>query len=78
MAAIEKYVSTDDQEYIWRILTKGCPEKSVSEEPARNKKTFIYRGNNPSIKAHWKVVEKTLNKEEQNHHIKPFPHWMCQ
>ena len=36
MADIELYVSLDDIEHIWLILTKGCPEKSIQEEPANN------------------------------------------
>ena len=35
------------------------------------------RGNNPSIKAHWKAVKKTLNKEERSHRIMPFERWTC-
>ena len=37
----------------------------------------MWQGNNPSIKAPWKAVRKTLNKEERNHHIIPFEQWMC-
>ena len=77
MAAIDERVSPSDRDHIWRILTKGCPANLVWEEEAENKETFLRRGNNPSIKAHWKAVKKTLNKEERNHHIMPFERWMC-
>ena len=77
MATIDEHVSASDQDHIWRILTKGCPNKLVWEEEAKNKETFVRRGNNPSIRAHWKAVKKTLNKEEKNHHIMSFPRWMC-
>ena len=73
MAAINEHVSPDDKNHIWRILTRGCPANLVWEEEAKNKETFIRRGNNPTIKANWKTVTKTLNKEERNHHIMSFP-----
>ena len=77
LAAIESCVSEDDKEHIRRILMKGCTEKNVWEEPAKNEKIFIRRGNNPSVKTHCDMVKETLNKEERNHHIISSPHWMC-
>ena len=75
--AVEPHISQGDREHILRILTNGCLAKLVWEETAQNKETFIKRGNNPSIKAHWNEVIKVLNKEEQNHHLMVSPRWMC-
>ena len=77
IAAVEPHVSKSDKEHIFRILTTNYPTKMVWEETSQNKETFIKRGNNPSVKANWKEVEKVLNKEERNHHLMAFPGWMC-
>ena len=41
LAAIDLYVSKDDNENIRRILMKGCPKQNVWEETAKNRETFI-------------------------------------
>ncbi|KAL7523685.1 hypothetical protein ACHAXR_000287, partial [Thalassiosira sp. AJA248-18] len=77
LAAVDGHVSQEDKDDIERILTKGCPSKLNWEETAANKEIFVRRGNNSSIRENWEAVAKTLNKEERNHHIMPFPRWMC-
>lgn len=73
MEAAAGHVSISNKAQILRILTIGCPANLAWEEKASNKENFIKRGNNPSIKANWKAVAKTLNKEDRNHHIMTFP-----
>ena len=75
LTAVEDVVSEEDFEHMKRILTVGCPAEFNWEEPLTNKETFIRRGNNPLIKANIEAVNKTLNKEEQNSHLIPFPRY---
>ncbi|KAL7525720.1 hypothetical protein ACHAXR_001127, partial [Thalassiosira sp. AJA248-18] len=77
LAAVDGHASQEDKDDIERILTKGCPSKLNWEETASNKKIFVRGGNNSSIRENWEAEAKTLNKEERNHHIMPFPRWMC-
>jgi len=75
LAAVKDLVTNEDYNHIERILDFGCPANFNWEEPEENKAIFLRRGNHPSIKAHMPIVTKTLNKEERNSHVVPFPRY---
>ena len=77
LAAVDPYVSPEDRDHIERILNLQTPAEFSWEEPAQNKMDFLKRGNSPSFNAHPEVVDKALNKEERNHHLMPFPGFVC-
>lgn len=76
IAALPVDVSDEDRDHIRRIINRGVPAEFNWEEPAENKAKFIRRGNSATLKSNMQLVLKTLNKEERNHHIMPFPRWM--
>ena len=78
MGAVKDLVSESDPGHINRILILGCPAEFNWEEPAENKEFFNCRGNNPSVDKNIKIVEKTLNKEERNNHVVPFPRFLAE
>ena len=70
------HISRADRDHIARILNLQTPAEFHWEEPAPHKAAFLQRGNSPSVAQHADVVTKTLNKEERNHHLMPFPGWV--
>ena len=75
LEAVKDLISDADYEHMKRILEFGCPAEFNWDEPAENKMIFLRRGNHPSIKTHMPIVTKTLNKEERNSHVVPFPRY---
>ena len=75
--AVAPHVSAEDLGHIIRILDLQTPAEFNWEEPANNKAAFLRKGNSPSLDRHPDVVTKTLNKEERNHHLMPFPGWVA-
>ena len=72
VSAARPYISAEDCEHIYRILTKGCPLQFHWEETAENKEAYIRQGNCPSVTTHWPGVLKTLVKEVRNRHLMTF------
>jgi len=75
LAAVQDLVTEEDYNHTERILDFGCPANFNWEEPEENKAIFLRQGNHPSIKAYVPIVTKTLNKEERNSHVVPFPRY---
>ena len=71
------HVPPDDMAHMRRILTRGCPHTLDFEMQHKDKMKMIERGNQPTVEANMEVVRETMNKEERNSHIVPFPIWMC-
>mmetsp|Transcript_38437 Transcript_38437/g.92017 ORF Transcript_38437/g.92017 Transcript_38437/m.92017 type:complete len:864 (+) Transcript_38437:1-2592(+) len=69
-------ISQEDRDHIERILNLQAPAEFNWEEPAQHKAAFLRRGNSPTVAQHAATVTKTLNKEERNHHLMPFPGWV--
>ena len=69
-------ISDDDLNHIHRVLTIGCPAHFNYEESAANKEAFLRRAYHASLASSKEVVDKTLNKEERNSHIIPFPWYL--
>ena len=72
LAKAAPYVNSNILKAMKRILNLQVPSNINWEESAENKQAFIDRGNNPSIEANKKKVDKTMNKEERNSHAIPF------
>ena len=71
------HISPDDMAHMRRILTKGCPHTLDYEMKHKDKMKMIERGNQPTVQQNMEVVRETMNKEERNSHVVPFPIWMC-
>ena len=76
LSAVGHLVSPEDKQHITRILDLQVPAEFNWEEPAWHKVTLLNRGNAPGLSSHPDLA-KTLNKEERNHHLMPFPSWVC-
>ena len=76
VGAVEGLISPEDTDHIRRILDLQVPAEFNWEEPAWHKAAFLDRGNAPGIDRQ-PDLQKTLNKEERNHHLMPFPGWVC-
>ena len=74
---VSPHIPPADMAQIRRILTKGCPHTLDFEMKHEDKMKMIQRGNQPSVEANMEVVTETMNKEERNSHVVPFPIWMC-
>ncbi len=74
-AILEKvvpYIEPEDAEHIHQIITQGCPSQLDFDENTMNKLAVIKKGNQQTFEEHPEVVEKTMNKEENNSHVLPF------
>ena len=67
-------ISNEDLSHIERIITVGCPSYFNYEESDKNKEVFLKRARSVTLPID--IVEKTLNKEERNSHIIPFPSFL--
>jgi len=72
LGAAAGLVTTEILKAMERILTRGCPVYFNWEEPAENKEAFLARGNNRSIFMYPDLVDKMMNKEDQNGHVITF------
>lgn len=75
--AVAPHVSEEVREHMDRVLNLQVPASFNWEEPAWHKAAFLNRGNSTTVARHAEEVTKTLNKEERNHHVMPFPGWLC-
>ena len=74
---VAPHISAEDMDHIRRIFKKGCPNELNCEMPHKDKMRMIERGNQPSVEDNMDIVRETMNKEERNSHVVPFPEWMC-
>ena len=71
------HIPPADMAHMRRILTRGCPHTLNFQMRHEDKEKMIERGNQPTVEANMEVVRETMNKEERNSHVVPFPIWMC-
>ena len=74
---VGQHIPAEDMEHIRRIFMKGCPNTLDFEMKHKDKMKIIERGNQPPVEQNMEVVRETLNKEERNSHVVPFPIWQC-
>ena len=55
----------------------GCPNKMTAESSRENFLKFFPYGNHTSIKQSLDKVMKTINKEDRNQYLLPFPNWLA-
>ncbi len=67
--AVRDHITSDDYKYSKQILLDGCPAQLTIKEPFRNKLEFTSCGNSKSFVENPQLVQKTINKEDQNSHL---------
>ena len=60
-----------------RTLLTGCPNKMTAESTHENFLKFFRYGNHTSIQQSLHKVMNTLNKEDRNQYLLPFPNWIA-
>ena len=60
-----------------RTLLVGCPNKMTASSTNKKILKFFRHGNHTSITHNFPQVLKTLNKEERNQYLLPFPNWLA-
>ena len=73
---IERAVSPDILEQCRRILKQGSPTKMQGDMSHKNYEAYRKYGNEPTIEQNMEKVMKTINKEERNGNLLPFPSWV--
>ena len=73
---IERAVSPDILEQCRRILKQGSPTKMHGDMSRKNYEAYRKYGNEPTIEQNMEKVMKTINKEERNGNLLPFPSWV--
>ena len=76
LAAAKPHVSKEDYDAMKRVFYHGCPKSFKYTEEPENKKKYMRKGNHKSIRNNPRTVRKTMNKEERNGHVVPFPRWI--
>ena len=62
---------------VQRTLLTACPNKMTAESTHQNFLKFFRYGNHTSIQQSLDKVMKTLNKEDRNQYLLPFPNWIA-
>ena len=56
--------SPEDDQYVKRILTRGCPSKLMADELKKNNLKMIERGNQNNVMDNPELVNNSINKED--------------
>ena len=75
--SLEGLVDPELLKRYYDVMTLGAPTEFTAETTRANAMLHLERGNHPSISQKLKQVQKTMNKEERNNFVIPFPNWMA-
>ena len=74
---LEGLVEPDLLQRYYDVMTLGAPTEFTAETTRANAMLHLAHGNHPSIAKKIDQVKKTMNKEERNNFVIPFPNWMA-
>ena len=66
----------DVGDVLLQLLEEGVPRRIEADLTRNNFLSFRDYGNHPTVTEHLSQVMKTMNKEERNSYLLPFPEWM--
>lgn len=77
MKRLEGLVDRELLDRYEQLMSTGAPSKFVAETTRQNAELYRTRGNHPSIVEKADQVQVTMNKEERNCFVIPFPMWIA-